>query len=168
MNNTALKLQIDTEITNKTVAKSITKLNVADNMKDIVDYVDQQDDLSVKVKKVQLTSSEILNIFTTPKELIAGISGKIIQPLNIVFKYNFNTIAYSGGNWKVNINNNLFTVASTINTNHDTIQSQLVINTYNDDAINIISNSLKLSMNSNPTLGDGTVDVYVTYIEITL
>lgn len=39
---TELKAQIDTDITNKTGAGSITKTAVGNNMKDIVDYVDQQ------------------------------------------------------------------------------------------------------------------------------
>jgi len=40
--STALKAQIDTDITNKTGAGSISKSNVGNNMKDIVDYIDQQ------------------------------------------------------------------------------------------------------------------------------
>lgn len=40
--NTELKNQIDSQIKNKTAPSSITKSNVADNMKQIVDYVDQE------------------------------------------------------------------------------------------------------------------------------
>lgn len=42
MTNTALKDQIDSNITNKTGAGSITKTNVGNELKSIVDYVDQQ------------------------------------------------------------------------------------------------------------------------------
>ena len=42
MTNINLKTQIDTDITNKTTSSSITPSNVGDNMKDIVDYVDQE------------------------------------------------------------------------------------------------------------------------------
>jgi hypothetical protein len=42
MDSTTLKAQIDTNITNKTVAGSILKTNVGGDMKAIVDYVDQQ------------------------------------------------------------------------------------------------------------------------------
>ena len=41
-NSTALKAQIDTQITNKTGAGSITKTAVGNNIKAVVDYVDQQ------------------------------------------------------------------------------------------------------------------------------
>lgn len=42
MTNTALKSQIDTDITNKIGAGSISKTNVGTNLKAVVDYVDQQ------------------------------------------------------------------------------------------------------------------------------
>jgi len=42
MTNTALKEQIDSNITNKTGAGSITKTNVGSELKAVIDYVDQQ------------------------------------------------------------------------------------------------------------------------------
>lgn len=42
MDSTTLKAQIDTDITNKTGAGSISKTNVGGDLKSIVDYVDQQ------------------------------------------------------------------------------------------------------------------------------
>ena len=42
MTNTQLKTQIDADITNKTTADSVTTENVGENLKDIVDYVDQE------------------------------------------------------------------------------------------------------------------------------
>lgn len=42
MDSTSLKAQIDTDITNKTGASSISKLNVGGNIKSVVDYVDQE------------------------------------------------------------------------------------------------------------------------------
>lgn len=45
MTNSELKLQIDTDITNKISQKSITPLNVGKNIKDTIDYIDQQDAL---------------------------------------------------------------------------------------------------------------------------
>lgn len=42
MDSTTLKLQIDTDITNKTGAGSILKTDVGTNLKAVVDYVDQQ------------------------------------------------------------------------------------------------------------------------------
>lgn len=42
MTNTQLKSQVDLEITNKTENNSVTPLNVGKNIKDVVDYVDQE------------------------------------------------------------------------------------------------------------------------------
>ena len=42
MTNTVLKAQIDSQITNKTAQKSVTAAQVGGNMKEVVDYVDQQ------------------------------------------------------------------------------------------------------------------------------
>jgi hypothetical protein len=46
MTSTELKAQIDSQITNETTANAITPTDVGTNLKDIVDYVDQQDELS--------------------------------------------------------------------------------------------------------------------------
>lgn len=40
--NTEIKNLIDSDITNKTTPSSITNINVGENMKSIVDYIDQQ------------------------------------------------------------------------------------------------------------------------------
>jgi hypothetical protein len=45
MTSTELKAQIDSQITNETSANAITPTDVGTNLKDIVDYVDQEDDL---------------------------------------------------------------------------------------------------------------------------
>lgn len=42
MTNTELKAQIDSQITNETTANAITPTDVGTNLKDIVDYVDQE------------------------------------------------------------------------------------------------------------------------------
>jgi len=60
MDSTTLKAQIDTNITNKTVAGSILKTNVGGDMKAIVDYIDQQVDF--KVYKAKLSQSGTDNI----------------------------------------------------------------------------------------------------------
>ena len=42
MDSTTLKQQIDTAVTNKTAMRSITPINVGENIKAVVDYVDQE------------------------------------------------------------------------------------------------------------------------------
>lgn len=58
---TALKAQIDTDITNKTGNGSISKINVGGNLKSVVDYVDQK----VPTK----TSIQVMANDTNPPEI---------------------------------------------------------------------------------------------------
>ena len=55
MDSTTLKAQIDTDITNKVGAASISKGNVGNDMKAVVDYTDQQ--VAFKVYKAKLSQS---------------------------------------------------------------------------------------------------------------
>ena len=52
MDNTTLKQQIDTAITNKTAMRSITPANVGENIKATVDYIDQE------IANIELTPGE--------------------------------------------------------------------------------------------------------------
>lgn len=62
MTNTELKLQIDTDITGKTASNSITPNSVGENLKDIVDYIDQQDAIAVlDTTAVHKTGNEIVS-----------------------------------------------------------------------------------------------------------
>tara|TARA_R100001369_G_C3257508_1_gene157396 strand:- start:72 stop:527 length:456 start_codon:yes stop_codon:yes gene_type:complete len=47
---------------------------------------------------VTVTSSQILNSFTTPVVLIQGVAGKHIQPVSTLVKYTRNTTSYSTPN----------------------------------------------------------------------
>ena len=53
MDNTTLKQQIDTAITNKTAMRSITPANVGENIKATVDYIDQE------IANIELTPGPI-------------------------------------------------------------------------------------------------------------
>ena len=61
--STALKAEIDTQITNKTGPSSITKTAVGNNIKAVVDYVDQQDELkeSLTNKSTNVTTDGTSN-----------------------------------------------------------------------------------------------------------
>jgi len=71
MDSTTLKAQIDTNITNKTVAGSILKTNVGGDIKAVVDYVDQENEKGFKelsfwmtISSGTVTAEEIKNDFT--------------------------------------------------------------------------------------------------------
>mgnify|MGYP003613110851 CR=1 FL=1 len=52
MTNTALKAQIDSQITNETLPNSVSPTDVGGNLKAVVDYVDQQVDWKVYKAKL--------------------------------------------------------------------------------------------------------------------
>jgi len=78
MDNTALKAQFDSQITNKTTIKSITPTDVGTNLKSIVDYVDQQ----------------------APEKTAGSISATNVSPYPEL-TYSLNTVDTSGASDKV-------------------------------------------------------------------
>ena len=55
MTNTALKAQIDSQITNETSPNSISPADVGGNLKSVVDYIDQQ--VPIKISRQVIASS---------------------------------------------------------------------------------------------------------------
>jgi len=72
MTNTALKAQIDSQITNETATGGITPYEVGTNLKEIVNYVDQQ---------VPIKVANVLTLSATPQ----------------VLPYDVNSLSFSGG-----------------------------------------------------------------------
>jgi hypothetical protein len=176
--STALKAQIDTQITNKTGAGSITKTAVGNNIKAVVDYVDQQDAAAVsvvKVRKTTISSAQVLNIFSTPVEIVPAVAGKIIVPTNIVIIINFNTTQYSdvGGAWRVRFGSTSTSIATVTSYLGSASYNQQVLQTLFYSAFTTSSsfdNSpiLLTTTGNNPIGGNSGISVYVTYTEITL
>ncbi|MFY7958408.1 MAG: hypothetical protein ACOVNT_09840 [Flavobacterium macrobrachii] len=78
MTSTELKAQIDSQITNETTANAITPTDVGTNLKDIVDYVDQEIDL---IPIVIAKTSGSITLSATPQ----------------VLPYDTNSCSFSGG-----------------------------------------------------------------------
>lgn len=118
-----------------------------------------------------LSSAQLLSINTTPIEVISAQgAGTVIVVHNIVYKYNYGTVAYS--------------TASTLETEYT---GQFAVLTEVQNVIDGVVNKVKASSGfvsnstlqentgisvraqvADPTLGDGTVDVYITYEILTL
>ena len=102
MTNTELKNNIDAAITNKTSALSITPVNVGDQMKSTVDYIDQKISSIptstpgaqiLKSVKRTISHSQILSTVASPVLLIQQEAGKVKLPLTLLIRKN------SGGNY---------------------------------------------------------------------
>jgi len=128
----------------------------------------------VTTVKISLTAAEILNLYTAPKTLVAAQgSGTYINVLSAAFRYNFVSAAYAT-NYTLRLELGSFNPVVTTNiiitsTGNDWIVSspiQTVEVSGSPDWVNV---PLKARIvGGNPTGGDSTVDIYVTYNVINL
>ena len=171
MTKEQLKLQIDTAITNKTSAKSISPLNVGGNIKEVINYIDQE--IKTKIVKTIITEDQILQLFTTPITILDSTElGKVKYPTNVYIKRNMG-LGYTLTASSFSVINDFGTVMN------GNLNPNPLVNTsgYFQSGINIVqnlsngdkNNFYQLKANAgNPTGGTGSIDVYVTYVEITL
>ena len=116
--------------------------------------------------KVTISSAELLNINATPKTLIPAPGvGKLIIPITCVLVYRYGTTDYTGGvSLQLSPNNILFNVTFTniISGSSNKMGTRTVAATA---TITSIFENLPFTITaaSNPTGGDGTVDVYLSY-----
>jgi hypothetical protein len=129
--------------------------------------------------KVSLTSAEILALNTTPKTLVpAPGAGKMIQPIYFMFKLNYNSVAYATNlNLKAYIDDPATRTDADVNFwLNNTANSVNIVpidaasGVYSGSIVAQITNAaLKLKVETgNPTAGNSTMDVYVTYFVVTL
>jgi hypothetical protein len=129
-----------------------------------------------KVLKTTITSTQILNLFTTPITVLDAFTPNLKYPINIYIRRNI-------GNGYT-LANNMFSIVDEANVVvENSIDASFLVFNYSSNtgftqkslSIDVSSGnedrrySYKLKANvGNPTLGTGNFDVYVTYIEITL
>jgi len=129
-------------------------------------------DQTIRTVKVTLSSAEILNSFSSAKQLIAAPgSGKVNEVISITMRYNYLTAPYV-------TNTTLAVYYSTVEVAaHTGVLDQLAsVIKVASPGIGFVSASADLenqavfigTKTGNPTAGSGTLDVYVTYRIITL
>jgi hypothetical protein len=112
--------------------------------------------------KVTVTSAEILDSFGTPIELIAAPpGGYAINVLNCIKKDNFVTVAYTSVNDSFIAYNSVFV---------DIFQPDITFTQSGFNRIGFSGSGIEsgrsvifYTENANPTLGDSTIDFYITY-----
>lgn len=141
-------------------------------------YVDAQVAVGgLTTATVDITSSEILNIFTTPKQIIAAPgAGKILQVVSLMAYYKFGTTAYSASaSFAFKYDNasgaavNISSLTMLDNAADALIFPELATQT-NDVLVTpyVNKNIIFTNTSANPTSGDGTLRIYVTYKTITV
>lgn len=159
------------KITDKTVLDKIDNVEDGANRVLIVDYIDQE--VIYKVQKTTITSAQILDLFANPITVLdSSTSGIVNIPISIYIKRGAGT-AYS-------FSSAFLLLANEFNTNVSTLSATLLTNTSSGFVSQVVgvaqtssadtkSNFYKLKVNTaNPTGGTGDIDVYVTYVQITL
>jgi len=125
---------------------------------------------SLLVKKIELTSAQILALNTTPiTAILAPGIGYAISPISITYQYNYNTTDYTGGsnitgyaNTKT-IVDGLFNVSSLIVTASEN-KSGVVFSSSSTSADGIVENqSLLLGCNSPFVDGNGNLVLWILY-----
>jgi hypothetical protein len=130
-------------------------------------------DLSVRKVKVSVSSAEILALFTTPKTLVAAPgAGKMILPLRVLVYGHFGTVAYTGNTTLQIGNSTLFStnLTAALGFSADQLATYtLITNAGTSTPAASINTALQLTtLSGNPTAGDSTVDIHVTYIIVTI
>lgn len=129
-------------------------------------------DFAIKTVKVSLSSAEILALNTTPKTLVpAPGSGKIIRPLSYFFNMTFGGNPYATNTQlisRIGSVGTFVTNTTSLPAGTDHVSFMIPITAVLNGADDYTNAPLTLSTNSgNPTAGDGTLNVYVTYIVVT-
>jgi hypothetical protein len=122
-------------------------------------------------KKVSITSAQILDSYTTPIELIpAQGAGTTIEVISCTSLFTFNTIAYATNtSAKIFYDSDTASgVFGTFDLTYSATAYQFFVN--GGPSISDIDNNAIIFMTEtgNPTAGDGTIDIYLTYRVITL
>jgi hypothetical protein len=113
---------------------------------------------------VHISSAEILSLFSSPVELLpAPGAGKVIQVTTLIIKKNFVSTPYSGDIYPSIIFNNTPTLYDAIAGMSIDFTSSIINQTPPNGVVVENEPLLFRTVTSDPTGGDGTIDIYITY-----
>ncbi len=129
--------------------------------------------LRVFTSKISISSAEILNIFTVPKELVAAPgAGKMINPIAILFVMDYNTTTYSAANsLKLAYDDGvvpLTTHSGYLSQANDYTATFSLGTSINSISSYVNKNYVLTATPGNPVTGNSPIILYVTYSIITL
>lgn len=161
-------------------ADNTTGLIAASNDRDFKDdiadsFVNITDDGQILTRKIAVSSAEILNIYSAPKELVAAPgANKFVNVLSLTLRYDFSSVGYAtnttvtAGYDSASAGTNVvvYTKAGFINQLGDeTVFANLYGSTPLVSSLtSYINKNFCLSMlTGNPTAGNGTLQVIIVY-----
>ena len=158
-------------IQNETVAGANSATRVGTLFNNLVDSKQNVLNAIVTVK-VSLSSAEILALFTTPKTLVAAQgAGTVLVPIRILINEIYNSIVYATNTTLIVAGGTIF--STNLSSALGFSSSQLATFTLNTNATGSPASSTNTALTlttsvGNPTAGNSTIDVYITYAVITL
>jgi hypothetical protein len=168
---------IDSKINNDKIDTDSTMAANSDSLvasqKAIKTYIDSV----AKFVKVSITSAEILQMFTTPKVLVAAPgAGKLIVPISFTFRINYLTTAYATNTnmifgWGSTSGGALATYTSILAQSQNVLELNAIGSVFGVFGSNasLVNQPLTARVpTGNPTAGDSSIDWYITYMIITL
>lgn len=126
--------------------------------------------LQYHYRRIEVSSAEILTLFSAPKELVEAPGvGYILMPINAVAFMHFGTIAYDNTNDDPEIK----TATGTKNMGFTNILSEVADKIMFQPlglatGAQVENEALILTEDVDPTLGDGTLTIYLWYIKLEL
>ena len=145
---------------------------VLEDMCDSVQFIDT----SIQFTQLDLSSVQILALNSSPQQILAAQgAGTIIQPISITFYLNYGTTPYATN---VDLNyqygtlvspsmSSAFSSSVTISAAGSYIQSRTI--DFGTSSANLENKILGINVGSgNPTAGDSTLSIYLSYRVITL
>ncbi len=150
-------------IATETAAGANTASRIGGMSQDIIDS-------GVFTVKVSLSSAEILALATTPKVLVAAQgAGTLIRPLAITFNLTYVSTTYTGGAMRIYYSTGgSFLVSNSTYTNGSSVPYYGTISNTVALATGAINDDLIMDAASAVSVGDGTLDVYITYAVISI
>lgn len=158
--------QLSTEaqvIATETAQGANTAARIGGMCQDIIDS-------GVFTVKASLSSAEILALDATPKTLIAAQgAGTFIRLHAVTMKLNYGTTTYTGGALRVKYTSGgSFVIINSSYTNSSSIIFNPALATTQIFTTSAENDSLVMDAASTVSVGDGTLDVYLTYSVISL
>lgn len=160
---------ITAKITGKTIAKSITPTEDGANRVLMMDYVDQE--IKTKTLKTTIIPSEVRTLNTIPKTILTNSgSEKILYPISVyIVKRAGNGYTMSSRNFAIrNQNNDDVALFDGYSINQSGVNFIQVPINLSHGRLGALYSNYTLEADQAISGGDGDLDVYVTYVEITL
>jgi hypothetical protein len=166
-------------IAEETTAGANTADRIGTMLENIIDSKVNNDSIpvgTVVTVKRTLSSAEILAGFATPISIVAAPgAGKYIRVLSALYRLNFGTAAYAAANTSTihftGSTANLVTANTAIlpGTANAINQVSAIAATFATGSDDPVNKAVEWSVSgNNPTTGDSTIDVYLTYVVVTL